>query len=434
MLFSIILLNIKQRENNIINNIILFFTASILFSLLLSFLFYLAIIKKIKLLKESFNLVATKNFETKILQKENDPIEFLDLIESFNKMTTALHSIFSELNFSNNELNNIILSLKEAIVIINEDDKIIRCNTPFLNMFNVSNAYNRYFWEIIRNNKIVKDINKINKKKDMITEEIEFDKKFFLYSISKINERNFIIVIFHDITEIKKVESLKKDFVSNVSHELMTPLTAIKGFIETLLEQTVEKKAAMEYLYIIKRNSDRMINIVKDLLLLSELESNSSNALNIEKVKICTLLKNIVPVFMQKLKEKNLKLELKQSEDKEIIIEGDNFKLEQVFINLIDNAIKYSDKGTIKVIIKKIDGYVQVEVKDQGIGISEKDIDRIFERFYVVNKSRSRSSGGTGLGLAIVKHIVLLHKGEIKVESKAGKGSCFIVTIPLTQN
>jgi two-component system phosphate regulon sensor histidine kinase PhoR len=235
-----------------------------------------------------------------------------------------------------------------------------------------------------------------------------------------------VILIFFNITEAKKLEIVKKDFITNVSHELRTPLTSIKGFIETLMDEIDDEYK--QYLNIINNNTRRLILIVEDLLTLSELE-NKDTQLIITEVNLPELIKNISVIFEQKLKEKQINL-LHNFEDDIPLIQADAFRLEQLMINLIDNAIKYSHNGEIEVRLAKDSGKVLIEVKDTGVGIPKEHQSRIFERFYTVDRSHSRRTGGTGLGLSIVKHIVQAHNGEISIESEIGKGTSFIVKIP----
>ena len=200
----------------------------------------------------------------------------------------------------------------------------------------------------------------------------------------------------------------------------------IRDSVETLEEEI--KGSSKHYLDIIKKHTERLINIVSDLLLLSELEEKGLTQIK-EKMNLEEIAENVCKIFEQKAKEKNLKLSLICEEKP--VIKGDPFKLEQMFINLIDNAIKYTEKGEVSVFLRQTDKEIIVKVKDTGIGIPEEHLNRIFERFYVVDKSRSKKLGGTGLGLSIVKHIVLLHNGKIDVESTPGKGTEFTITFPL---
>ena len=233
----------------------------------------------------------------------------------------------------------------------------------------------------------------------------------------------------YDITTIKNLEKTKKDFVSNVSHELRTPLTAIKGFVETLQDTNSDDKNK-HYLNIISRHTDRVIRIVNDLLLLSKLEGAPGN-LELEKVNLKNLIENILKIFEQSLKEKKLALKFNASNSLPII-NADPFKLEQVFINLIDNAIKYTERGEIAISLNSYNETVTIEIQDTGICIPQEHLSRIFERFYVVDSSRSRKLGGTGLGLSIVKHIVLLHNGKIDVKNIPGVGTNFVVSLPVS--
>jgi two-component system phosphate regulon sensor histidine kinase PhoR len=231
----------------------------------------------------------------------------------------------------------------------------------------------------------------------------------------------------HDLTEQREVERVKKDFVLNVSHELKTPLTAIKGFVETMEEQTAGEN--LQYLRVVSRNTDRLIAIVDDLLVLSELEERGTQ-LEKEAVDVMALAGGVLRIFERPAAEKGLTLKLEAPADIPLLI-ADPFQLERLLVNLVDNAVKYTETGTVSLRLQAEDGRLVVEVADTGIGIPEEHIPQIFERFYVVDKSRSKRSGGTGLGLSIVKHIVLAHRGTIDVRSRVGVGTTFVVSLPL---
>jgi two-component system phosphate regulon sensor histidine kinase PhoR len=241
---------------------------------------------------------------------------------------------------------------------------------------------------------------------------------------------NETVLILSDITELKNLESIKRDFVMNVSHELRTPLTAIKGYAETIEGIGGENEKHLE---VIKRHTERLINIVRDLLTLSELEEQTA-APPFERIRLDRIASQTLRLFEEAARRRGLELSLRvEGEPPEV--EGDPFMLEQLFINLIDNSIKYTEKGGVTVTLKPGEtspaGREAVfVVQDTGIGISERHLPRIFERFYTVDKSRSRKLGGTGLGLAIVKHIVLIHRGRIDVESTPGEGTAFTVRLP----
>jgi two-component system phosphate regulon sensor histidine kinase PhoR len=241
-----------------------------------------------------------------------------------------------------------------------------------------------------------------------------------------LDKRDEVVVTCIDITRIKTIETIKKDFVDNVSHELNTPLAAIKGYAETLEDEVAPQHRS--YLGIIKRNTDRLISIVQDLLSLSELEDKGLTP-HFDAVDVQTLLNNVVKFYEETIRQKGLKLQI-QADEQLPVIRGDAFKLEQLLLNLLDNAVKYTEKGTISISISLEEGDIRIDVADTGIGIPEESSGRIFERFYVVDKSRSKKVGGTGLGLSIVKHIVQMHGGSIRVESTAGEGSTFVIRLP----
>jgi signal transduction histidine kinase len=227
------------------------------------------------------------------------------------------------------------------------------------------------------------------------------------------------------------MDRVRSDFVANVSHELKTPLTSIRGFVETLEDGAIkDSNNARRFLAIIKKHTQRLSNIIDDLLRLSELESGVKMEMAAFDLK--GLIDEVVMGFGHALSTKQQKLTVTAAGDFTII--GNRDKLEQVFVNLIDNAIKYTKQdGQIKVELAGADGFVTVAVEDNGIGIPKDDVERVFERFYRVDKAHSREVGGTGLGLSIAKHIVLAHKGKICIDSKLGKGTKVLVTLPKKQ-
>ncbi|MCK4797589.1 MAG: HAMP domain-containing protein [Spirochaetes bacterium] len=403
----------------------------IIIALIFAFFMSRKFTSPIKLLSDASKQVAKGDFNIKLYLNSNNEIKILT--QNFNHMTLKLHDLFNELDYEKEELKSIITSMKEGIIIIDNSGKIIRTNSSFTELIDNKDVTDKYYWEIIRDSEIISFIKKFNINKKNIVKEIYYEDKILFCSINPLVSKKGFVLIFYDITELKNLENIKKDFISNVSHELRTPLTAIKGFAETLLEEEADKNK-IKYLKIIERHTERLINIVADLLQLSNLEEDKKNKLDIEKVNIKTIVENVLVMFENRIKLKNLDIEI-QIDDNLEKIECDSFKLEQIFINLIDNAIKYTDKGSIKILISSIDDkMVKIEIVDTGIGIPKKDISRVFERFYVVDKSRSKKNGGTGLGLSIVKHNVLLHNGDIKIYSRLNKGTSFIILFPINFN
>ncbi len=245
------------------------------------------------------------------------------------------------------------------------------------------------------------------------------------------NEHNMIkgaVLVIYDITELKRLEKMRKDFVANVSHELRTPITSIRGFAETLKEAQHDEKAAEEFIEIIYKESHRLQLLIEDLLELSRLEREGFQ-LEKEDFNVKQMIDAVLPSLEQKAEKKELNLATSISSD--ISIHADVEKLKQVIINLVDNAINYTPSGgDVNLKVSEDEHRVHFSVEDTGIGMEQKVIQRIFERFYRVDKDRSRNTGGTGLGLAIVKHIVEVHQGEIVVDSEVNKGTAIHVYIP----
>jgi two-component system phosphate regulon sensor histidine kinase PhoR len=260
--------------------------------------------------------------------------------------------------------------------------------------------------------------------------QIQINNKYFIVNISLIERTDDILISLFNITDMEKTYIMKRDFIANVSHELRTPLTSIKGFIETLEEEVDSNN--MRYVDIIKKHTERMIRVVNDLQILSKFEA-LENKIKLEKVDLKNIANNVILILRKKAERKGLELRV-EIDDDVTSIDGDEFEIEQMLINLIENAIKYTEKGFIKLDIGDENNRINIEVSDTGIGIPDNDIDRIFERFYVVDKSRSRETGGTGLGLSIVKHIINSHNGDIMVYSKVGQGTKFVIHIPKTYN
>ncbi len=398
--------------------IVLFMT---LLSLLVTYFLTRNLSYPLRKLAISSKRLSVGDFSARVDLDRDDEIG--QLARTFNEMAERLEDLFEDLKLKQEEVNSIISSLEEALLVIDKEGKITLFNESFRKLSQID-PQGRFWWEVLRAPHIGRLIEEAKKKGRLSSQEIEWGGRVFLCSFVLLPSNEGMIIVLHDITEFKRLEKIKRDFVVNVSHELRTPLTAIKGYVETMREEVCGQTS--EYLEVIQRHTDRLINIVNDLLSLSELEEKGLN--QIEEVDLKDIVNGVLKMFRQRAKEKGLRLEVLC--DGKAIVRGDRFKLEQVFVNLIDNAIKYTEEGKIVISLSRLDREVVVKVKDTGVGIPREHLDRIFERFYVVDKARSRRIGGTGLGLSIVKHIVLLHGGEIKVDSSIGKGTEFTITLP----
>jgi len=291
----------------------------------------------------------------------------------------------------------------------------------------ISMSEGNFFGMYIRESEFFEMFSEIKKTKSPLVRELKISNKYVLCLAEPLKEMDEFLFLFRDIEIIKNIDKVKKNLVTNVSHELKTPLTSINGFAEILFESEKDEKRK-HYLEIILKNIKRMISIVNDLLDLSRLEEHPESVVknNVNLIEIC---KQVIDIFKYKAEEKGIFLNFKAF-DNNVNVYGDPYLLEQLVNNLVDNALKYTDRGGVSVSVKLEKDDVVLEVEDTGIGIPEDKQEKIFERFYVVDKSRSRKSGGTGLGLSIVKHIVEIHNAKISVKSSPYEGSLFRVVFP----
>jgi len=414
---------IHDLRTKLIRASLIVFFISLIVAILISRSFSTPVTK----LKNAALSVSNGNFSTKVnIDSKGD---FKTFADSFNEMTTRIQYLFTRVENEKETLNCLLESIKEGIVVLDKSGNVILANPEMLKIAK-QELIGKHYSEIFTEKYFGILIKRLQNKEEVSMATINWRNMDFIFSLSLVESRGDIIFSLKNITEMKQLEQIKKDFVSNVSHELRTPLTAIKGFVETLQDEETDDTKKY-YFGILEKHTDRLINIVKDLLALSGLESKKSK-LDIERIYIEDLVNDVEKVVDMKIKEKNLKFE--KILDKSVLeIAGDRFKLEQLFINLIDNSAKYTDEGSISVITEKKGDKLRIIIKDTGIGIPGKHLTRIFERFYVVDKSRSRKMGGTGLGLSIVKHIVMQHHGELDVKSEKNKGTEFIIDLPIVQ-
>ncbi|GIU74073.1 MAG: PAS domain-containing sensor histidine kinase [Bryobacteraceae bacterium] len=246
----------------------------------------------------------------------------------------------------------------------------------------------------------------------------------------ELNRQKGALAILHDVTEIERLERVRRDFVANVSHELRTPLTAIRGYAETLLDGAIDDaEHNRRFLEVIRSNAIRLTNIASDLLVLSELEQHRTTQEPTEHVPLQPVIESVIRTVESAARIRQIAI---QAEPTDLAVRGLRFRLEQALVNLVDNAVKFSPPGsTVRIECNRTgEGLVEIHVIDNGIGIPEADLPRIFERFYRVDKARSRDAGGTGLGLSIVKHIAELYGGSVRVKSRLGEGSTFTLSFP----
>lgn len=367
--------------------------------------------------------------------------EIPKISNSLNQMAQILNELFKQLSSEKNQLEAVLSAMSEGVMVLSREGKAIITNDTLLNMFNIKDdPKDKLYWEILRNREVSEVIENVLSERRPDTKEIFYlypEERYYLLSVIPLESpEEEVIVVMFDITDFKRLEKIKADFIANVSHELRTPLTAIKGYSETIEEGAYENTEDLKhFIGIIKRHTDRLINIVSDLLVLSEVESRdylsgSAPDSDFEWIDVEEIITSSLEAIKSKASEKGLNVAFNNGAEHHTI-KGNRFLLEQMFLNLIDNAVKYTpDSGTIGIELSNPEGNLHIKVFDTGIGIPKEHLPRIFERFYRVDKTRSRKIGGTGLGLSIVKHIVILHGGTIDVESEEGKGSSFIIDLP----
>jgi two-component system phosphate regulon sensor histidine kinase PhoR len=379
-------------------------------------------------------LIARGEFHHRVRIRTGDEIEVLG--KTLNGMAEALEKKIKEISDDRAQTLAILSGMVEGVLVLDERGKVILTNASFQKMFafREGELIGRYHYERLRHHALNELVEEVIRTGRPLSREIRLDSPFLQHfqvqaSVTEGPYNGSVVLVFHDITEIKRQERIRKDFVANVSHELRTPLAAIKGYLETLADEGMEDPAqAKEFLSILQKNSDRLQNIVQDLLHLSRIESGL-DPVRPEAVPLKECLeKNLLLLApLTKKKEQTVSLAVAS----ETTLWADPKKINQVFINLLDNAIKYTpERGTIRIHALEKETDIEIELQDSGIGIPKDDLSRIFERFYRVDRTRSRELGGTGLGLSIVKHIVEAHGGKISAQSEVGKGSRFILSLP----
>ncbi|MEX0322293.1 MAG: sensor histidine kinase [Puniceicoccaceae bacterium] len=392
---------------------------------------------------------AAEQSEPLLLEESNSTIKasgMRDLVKAFNTLIEEKVSISGTGKEYNQQIQTLLGNLREAVVMVGKDNRILTANTAFQKLISSPEIpVGQRLDVLIQGSAMLEFMNEIRDSGESAHMKFEAqinNVPFWLEaSAAQLSEKDdgkgdaYTLFVLNDISREKRLELMRTEFVANLSHELRTPVTIIKGFAQTLIEDDteLEQQERLRFLDKIMVNSDRLHSLLQDLLLLSRLESTES-LLQHETVHVQEFLKNFVDNLSANpdLKGKEILLEL----DPDVTeVEADPLRITQVMTNLVENAHKHARGSTeIKITTRADDEHMVLSVTDDGEGIPEKDLPHIFQRFYRVDKGRSRESGGTGLGLSIVKHIIVQHGGTINAGSKQGQGTTIAIRLPFSRH
>ncbi len=397
------------------------------------------ITRPIEEIKQHAECFARGDFECKLPSFESEEIGSLSA--TMNQMATELSERIQTITLQRNELKVVFSSMVEGVLAVDADEHIINMNEAASRFFQCdpTTTQGKSVQEVIRNVELQKFVKEVLAGHKLIEQDINFHdhpERILnghgtpLYNTDG-RKGNGALIVLNDVTRLRQLETMRRDFVANVSHEIKTPITAIKGFVQTLNDGAAdEPENRKRFLEIIEKHVDRLSKIIDDLLSLSRVEEDTNSG---EIVLMPGMIRDVLSTAVQlcetKAVAKNITLELNCDSGLEADINP--LLLEQAVVNLLDNAIKYSDEeGAVRLLAKTQREEIVIEVQDDGCGIEKKHLDRLFERFYRVDKARSRRLGGTGLGLAIVKHIAQAHQGYVSVNSTPFEGSTFGLHLP----
>jgi two-component system phosphate regulon sensor histidine kinase PhoR len=393
--------------------------------------------RKVRELQEGAARLAEGDLSQRLPAPDSE--ELAGLAESLNRMAAQIESRMQEVVRQRNQLEGVLSSMQEGVIAVDPEERVLSLNPAAARWFDLplERARGRSLQEVVRNLAIQKFVARSLKSR----EPAEEDMAVFQNGERILNVRSTplqgvgsgtfgSLIVFNDVTQLRRLEDMRRDFVANVSHELKTPLTAIKGFVETLHQGQAEPEEARRFLGIIAKHVDRLNVIIEDLLMLSRIEDESERAeIKRVSVRLHDVFANAVQICRPAAEAKAIRIRV--AGDEALTASVDPVLLEQAVVNLLDNAVKYSDpEREVEISGRAAEREILIHVRDQGVGIERRHLPRLFERFYRVDKARSRAVGGTGLGLSIVKHIAQAHGGHVSVESTVGEGSQFTIHLP----
>ncbi len=402
-----------------------------------------SLVRPLEMIKVQAQRLAKGDFSSRVQLHSNDSLETEQLGQAFNEIAIQLNQRIEIILNQRNEQEAVFSSMVEGVIAVDNSKQVLRINQAAYKILKISakNIEGKSLNNIIKNDELRNLIIFALQQDSPAGQEIvihhgaDYEQVLFAQSAPLLDihkNKCGTLIVFNDITKLKEFELQRKEFVANVSHELRTPLTAIQGLSETLIEfpELVQEKRAY-FIDVIHTHSIRLESIIENLLTLSKIEKETEiDEIDFVDESVTLAISNAIFLCKEKALKRKIKIILHNSE--EIIFKHNSALIEQAIINLLNNAIKYSNGDSeITITVTKQNSNVKISVADQGTGIPEEHLSRLFERFYRVDKARSRQLGGTGLGLSIVKHIALAHKGTITVSSEINKGSIFSLILPL---
>ena len=440
VLFFVLVFAIVPLVSGSAQYIVFFLLTGAFFAIILLFYqVYKNYVRPVKHLIETIESLVSGNYKVRV--HEDFHADTGRLQGAINELARHLQDLNRQEKMHVRQLNSVIENMASGVMLIDQQGYVHLVNKRFVDLFGLTRE--RYtdslYYDVLDQSQIHETVQEVFLYEQPIKNEMTLTKELTTYYLEVIGAPYFnqkhdlrgAVLVFHDVTEFKRLEQMRKDFVANVSHELRTPITSIKGFAETMLEDELDKQLEQHFLSIIHKESHRLQLLIQDLLDLSKLEKADFH-LNYQTIHVDHLIRESVEMAKVQAKEKSIALTI--AGEKELVLSADYDRLKQVILNHIYNAINYTPNGgKVTVAAYNSSGYVKIEVSDTGMGIAPEALPRIFERFYRVDKARSRNTGGTGLGLSITKHIVEAHDGQIFVDSVVGQGSTFTIMLPKEQ-
>ena len=418
------------------NSIVLGVVAGLLLALLLTLFLAQKTTAPIAAMTRAAQALRAGRFESRIALERKD--ELGELAATLNTLGSEISARIATISQDGAQLRAMLAGMIEGVIAVDEDDRIAFCNRAAIDLLDIDrrDPVGARLWELVAVAELDELLAESRATRTIGRRELQLlrgtrERAVEVHASPYVSAgRGGLVMVFHDVSELRRLERVRRDFVANVSHELKTPLTSIQGFVETLLAGAIhDQEHNVQFLERIQSNVVRLSTLVADLLSLAQIEAQEGR-IELVPVDWRDVVDEVLHLHGAALQKKGLALEVVGNE-RPLIVLGDRVGMMQVLENLVDNAIKYTPAGRVRIELARSGERGKLAVADTGVGIPRADLERIFERFYRVDRARSRELGGTGLGLAIVKHRVRSMAGEVKVESELGKGTRFTVELPL---